>query len=91
MVKAVKDFQALRRVQEGKEVEQDDLILGWTSEGAVQKHFERHLPPKFVKKWKTHDFRSAKASHMYIKNGEIVEVQAFLGHSDTNITRRYIK
>ena len=44
----------------------------------------------FDKKVQSHDFRTSRATEMYIRTGDIVAVQEFLGHKKVTTTQRYI-
>ena len=68
------EFKAFKEKLSGKSISNDDLILGWTTVFAVQKHFKRHISVKSQEKLKTHDLRIAKACHMYIETGNINKI-----------------
>ena len=44
----------------------------------------------FDKKVQSHDFRTSRATEMYIRTGDILAVQEFLCHSKVSTTQRYI-
>ena len=44
----------------------------------------------FDKKVQSHDFRTSRATEMYIRTGDILAVQEFLCHSKVTTTQRYI-
>ena len=44
----------------------------------------------FDQKVQSHDFRTSRATEMYIRTGDIVAVQEFLCHKKVTTTQRYI-
>ena len=44
----------------------------------------------FDKKVQSHDFRTSRATEMYIRTGDIVAVQEFLCHKKVTTTQKYI-
>ena len=44
----------------------------------------------FGQKVQSHDFRTSRATEMYIRTGDIVAVQSFLCHKKVTTTEKYI-
>ena len=44
----------------------------------------------FDKKVQSHDFRTSRATEMYIRTGDIVAVQEFMCHTKVTTTQKYI-
>ena len=51
------------------------------------KFIAKHTQYKTVK---SHDFRMSRASEIYIRTGDILRVQVFMGHKKVTTTEAYI-
>ena len=77
--------------QAGKKFDDDTkLFHDYGHQDALVCAMLKQVNRVFDKKVQSHDFRTSRATEMYIRTGDILAVQEFLCHSKVTTTQRYI-
>ena len=77
--------------QEGKKFEDGTkLYKDYGHQDALIFAMLKQVNRVFGQKVMSHDFRTSRATEMYIRTGGILQVQEFLCHSKVTTTQRYI-